>query len=118
MNKFTEIIITPNSMRVKGGDLNFADGTRMLLTAQRQIVIDLISSAPPDDLEEIRTAIFETLNVAYGRLLEEIFPDLHNAHINKEFIDKVIEKENQDLMDQEMAMRQIDMEEVFSEVEV
>lgn len=117
MNKFTEIIITPTSMRVKGGSLNFADATRLLLTAQTQIVTDLLAAAPPDDAEEIRQAIYETLNIGYGRLLDGVFPDLHNAEITKEYIDQAIETENRELAEQAMAVRQIDFEEMLKEVE-
>lgn len=118
MNTFTELIITPHSMRVKGGDLNFADATRMLLTAQKKIVTDLLDNLHDNpEFEDIRSGLFDTLNVGYGRLLEEIFPDLHNVHIDKDYIEQTIEQENADLEAQAMEARQIDMEDLFNEVE-
>lgn len=115
MNKFTQLIITPNSMQVKGGELNFADGTRLLLSAQNKLVTDIIATAPPEDLEEIRQAIYDSLNVGYGRMLEGIFPDLHNAHITPDFIAEEIEKEDEVIRleyDEHMNVRQIGVAEL------
>lgn len=118
MNKFTELIITPNSMRIKGGELNFADGTRMLLSAQTKIVTDLLDNAPPEDEQEIRQAVYDTLNIGYGRLLESIFPDLHNVHITPDFIAEEIEKEDEVIRleyDENMIVRQMSIKDVAGE---
>jgi len=104
MNTFTELIITPNSMRIKGGDLNFADATRLLLSAQKKLITNILEEVPKEEYQEIRSALYDTLNLGYGRLLEDIFPDLHNADITPDSIEaEIAEQDRQIKMQFELA---------------
>lgn len=97
MNIHTELIITPNSMRVKGGNLNFTDATRLLLSAQRKLTIDILNAAPPEDRLEYAKELYDALNAGYGKVLLELFPEFHNAETTEEVIAQRIEEENRQL---------------------
>lgn len=90
MNNDTRLIISPTTMQVEGGDCNLEDIFRLTLSVQRQALSTMLHQARAEDNREAIEALYDFANQAYGNILIELFPELHNSEITEDLLERTI----------------------------
>lgn len=95
MNETTRLILTPTTIQTEGDTCNIMEAFQLTLSAQKQFLNTLLHQANDEEYPEVYQALYDFANQAYGNLLSDLFPDLHNAHITDETIDKAMQAQDE-----------------------
>lgn len=90
MDDTTKLIISPTTLTIEGGECNLEDIFRLTLSVQRQALSTMLGQARVEENREAIEALYDFTNQAYGNVLLELFPELHNRDIDSDLIEQTI----------------------------
>ena len=95
MDDTTKLILTTTHMATEGDTLGLPEAFQLTLSAQRQFLTTMLNQARAETNTEAIEAIYDFANTAYGLTLLDLFPELHNKHINNQTIEAAISAQDQ-----------------------
>lgn len=95
MNETTRLILSPTAIQTEGETCNIMEAFQLTLSAQKHFLSTLLAQANDDEYPELYTSLYDFANQAYGNILNDLFADLHNAHITDETLDKAMQAQDE-----------------------
>lgn len=95
MNETTRLILAPTFIQTEGETCNIMEAFQLTLSAQKHFLQTLLAQASDAEYPELYQSLYDFANQAYGNILTDLFPDMHNAHITDETIDKAMQAQDE-----------------------
>lgn len=95
MNDTTRLILSPKAIQTEGDTCNIVEAFQLTLSAQKHFLQTLLAQASDTEYPELYASLYDFANQAYGNILSDLFPDMHNAHITDETIDRAMRAQDE-----------------------